>query len=105
MRGGRSWRTNKPLLLLGTSDRRRPEFRTGLELGSYRTGDDSVDCKNGVEDLEGASVKPAAGWVDARGVASRSPALEADCLGGELMIMPSLGSCEGGAGVARAGDD
>lgn len=49
-------------------------------------------------------VEPATGRVDALGVASRSPTLE-DCLGGELMIIPSFASCEGGAGVDRMGDD
>lgn len=30
-----------PLLLVGASDRLRALFLAGLELGSYRTGDDS----------------------------------------------------------------
>lgn len=47
---------------------------------------------------------PAAGLVDGRGVVSRSPTLD-DCRGGELIIMPSLANCEGGAGVDRTGDD
>lgn len=47
---------------------------------------------------------PAAGLVVGRGVVSRSPALD-DCRGGELMIMPSLANCEGGACVDRTGDD
>jgi hypothetical protein len=48
--------------------------------------------------------EPATGRVEARGVASRSATLEA-CLGGELMIMPSLASCDGGAGPPLTGDD
>lgn len=44
------------------------------------------------------------GRVAGRGVSSRSPTSE-EFLGGELMIIPSFASCEGGAGVCRAGDD
>lgn len=53
---------------------------------------------------KGFSSLPAAGLVVGRGVVSRSPALD-DCRGGELMIMPSLANCEGGAGADRTGDD
>ncbi len=81
----------------------RFELRTGLELGSYRTGEDSADSENTATHWKGVSL-PAAGLVDGRGVVSRSPTLD-DCRGGELIIMPSLANCEGGAGVDRTGDD
>lgn len=54
-------------------------------------------------DIANSSV-PSMGRVVGRGVTSRSPASE-ECRGGELMIMPSLASCEGGPGVCRRGDD
>jgi hypothetical protein len=83
----------------------RLEFRTGLELGSYRTGDDSREWSEWINVKGQGALQPATGLFDGRGVASRSPALD-ESLGGELIIMPSLlANCEGGAGVARAGDD
>ncbi len=47
---------------------------------------------------------PSTGRVDARGVASRSPALE-DRAGGELMIMPSSASRDGRVAAGPAGED
>jgi len=54
--------------------------------------------------IEGRLHEPATSRVDARGVASRSPTSD-EWRGGELMRIPLLASCEGGAGVARAGDE
>lgn len=73
-----------PLLLVGTSDRLRALFRSGLELGSYLTGDDSVISVRLEHTILCNLNSPPAACLVARGVFSWSPALD-DCLGGELI--------------------
>ena len=102
-RGTPSCLTKRPLLLVGRSDRGSLRARAGLELGSYRTGEESEPSSDSQIFNEGGFLPPT-GRAHARGVASRSPTLKG-CLGGELMTIPSLTSCDEEACGRRAGED